>query len=46
MLEDKAKYGKGVSGVPYFIMGNQKDKFAISGGQPPEAFMEAIEDLL
>mmetsp|Transcript_25401 Transcript_25401/g.64427 ORF Transcript_25401/g.64427 Transcript_25401/m.64427 type:complete len:184 (-) Transcript_25401:123-674(-) len=40
--KDKAKYARGVSGVPYFIFDG---KFAISGGQPPEAFAEAISEV-
>lgn len=32
----------GVSGVPFFIINN---KYAISGAQPPEAFLQALTDL-
>lgn len=41
--DDKTKFGRGVNGVPHFIF---QGKFAISGGQPPEAFEECIEELL
>mmetsp|Transcript_7044 Transcript_7044/g.13602 ORF Transcript_7044/g.13602 Transcript_7044/m.13602 type:complete len:186 (-) Transcript_7044:94-651(-) len=40
--EDIAKYAKGVSGVPYFIFNS---KLALSGGQPPEVFEDAIEEI-
>jgi predicted DsbA family dithiol-disulfide isomerase len=40
--QDKAKYARGVSGVPYFIFNS---KLTLSGGQPPEAFEEAIEEI-
>uniref|UniRef100_A0A6U5CD73 DSBA-like thioredoxin domain-containing protein n=1 Tax=Hemiselmis andersenii TaxID=464988 RepID=A0A6U5CD73_HEMAN len=39
---DKKKYVRGVTGVPFFIFDGQ---FAISGGQPPEAFAEAIQEV-
>ena len=41
--DDKTKFGRGVNGVPHSIF---QGKFAISGGQPPEAFEECIEELL
>jgi predicted DsbA family dithiol-disulfide isomerase len=34
--------GLGISGVPFFIFEN---KFAVSGAQPPEAFVEVFERL-
>ena len=30
----------GVTGVPFFVLGN---KFAVSGAQPPEIFLEALQ---
>jgi len=30
----------GISGVPYFVINN---KYVVSGAQPPELFLEALE---
>lgn len=40
--EVESAYGKGISGVPAFIV---NDRFLISGGQPPEAFLKLFAKL-
>mmetsp|Transcript_33678 Transcript_33678/g.85154 ORF Transcript_33678/g.85154 Transcript_33678/m.85154 type:complete len:184 (+) Transcript_33678:275-826(+) len=40
--QDKKKFTRGISGVPYFIFNGQ---FGISGGQSPEVFEEAIDEV-
>jgi len=42
--ESLERYGRGVSGVPYFIVSDGKKKVSVSGAQPPEAFLEIFED--
>jgi predicted DsbA family dithiol-disulfide isomerase len=34
-----------VSGVPHFIVGDGKRRISLSGAQPPEAFLDAFEEL-
>jgi predicted DsbA family dithiol-disulfide isomerase len=38
--EELRTYGRGVSGVPHFRIG----KLAVSGAQPPEVLVEALEE--
>mmetsp|Transcript_14477 Transcript_14477/g.34222 ORF Transcript_14477/g.34222 Transcript_14477/m.34222 type:complete len:152 (+) Transcript_14477:256-711(+) len=40
--QDLAKYGRGISGVPHFIIDG---KYGIGGAQPTEAFVEIFEEL-
>ena len=43
--DDKFKRG-GVSGVPFFIIGEGNRKVQFSGAQPPETFVGVFEDFL
>jgi predicted DsbA family dithiol-disulfide isomerase len=38
--QDASARAQGISGVPFFVIGNQ---FSLSGAQPPEALRQAIE---
>ena len=43
--DDVAKNG-GVSGVPFFIIGEGRKKVQFSGAQPVETFEDVLEDIL
>lgn len=43
---DLAKYARGVSGVPFFIIAHGERTLMLSGAQPPEAFADAFSELL
>ena len=43
--EQLQRYARGVSGVPHFIVGDGKRRISLSGAQPPEAFLDAFEEL-
>ena len=43
--DDMAK-GGGVSGVPFFIIGEGRKKVQFSGAQPVETFEEVFEDMI
>eukprot|EP00123_Amoebidium_parasiticum_P001030 comp12008_c0_seq1/m.6698 comp12008_c0_seq1/g.6698 ORF comp12008_c0_seq1/g.6698 comp12008_c0_seq1/m.6698 type:complete len:245 (-) comp12008_c0_seq1:551-1285(-) len=48
-VDSKAWAGqaRGITGVPFFVLENQKGKrLTLSGGQPPDAFKDAFEELL
>mmetsp|Transcript_78825 Transcript_78825/g.115431 ORF Transcript_78825/g.115431 Transcript_78825/m.115431 type:complete len:181 (+) Transcript_78825:330-872(+) len=41
--DEKKAFGRGISGVPYFIINKEE---GLSGAQPPEAFVEIFNDIL
>mmetsp|Transcript_5430 Transcript_5430/g.13791 ORF Transcript_5430/g.13791 Transcript_5430/m.13791 type:complete len:147 (-) Transcript_5430:392-832(-) len=41
--EQMQRFARGVSGVPYFILSDGKQKVKLSGAQPPEQFLEVLE---
>ena len=43
--EQMQKFARGVSGVPYFILSDGKRRIRMSGAQPPEQFLDALEQL-
>ena len=44
MNEQLQKYTRGVSGVPYFIVSDGTRRVKMSGAQPPEQFIEVLQD--
>lgn len=46
-VNEELQMAKGISGVPFFIikMEDGRRPLTLSGGQPPEAFLEAFEEL-
>jgi len=47
MQQDRAFKKQSINGVPHFTISKagQKRKISLSGGQPPEAFVEAFEEV-
>lgn len=43
--EQIQRFARGVSGVPYFILSDGKRRIRMSGAQPPEQFLDALEQL-
>ena len=43
--EQLQRFARGVSGVPYFILSDGKRRIRMSGAQPPEQFLDALEQL-
>lgn len=45
MDDQLQRYTRGVSGVPYFILSDGIRRVKMSGAQPPETFLEVLQDL-
>mmetsp|Transcript_381 Transcript_381/g.1238 ORF Transcript_381/g.1238 Transcript_381/m.1238 type:complete len:175 (+) Transcript_381:164-688(+) len=44
-VEQELQHARGISGVPYFIVSNGSRTLTFSGAQPPDTFVEALEEL-